>query len=58
MWVPERRFSENFGRREYRKTNVVSENLNQNGEIKVNDADAIRKEILTKFIGLKKVISY
>jgi hypothetical protein len=49
MWILERRFSEDFGRRVYRKTNVVSENLNQNAEINVTDADAIRKEILTKF---------
>ncbi len=30
MWVLERRFSDDFGRRVYRKMNVVSENLNQN----------------------------
>ena len=29
--------------------NVVSENLNQNVEIIVNDADVIRKQILAKF---------
>ena len=47
----ERRFSEDFGRRVYRKTNVVSENLNQNVivDIAVNDADGIRKQILAKF---------
>jgi hypothetical protein len=33
----------------YRKTNVVSENLNQNVEIIVNDADILRKQILAKF---------
>ena len=49
MWILERRFSEDFGRRVYRKTNVVSENLNQNVEIKVTDTDEIRKEILAKF---------
>jgi len=49
MWILERRFPEEFGRRVYRKTNVVSENLNQNVEIVVQDTDAIRKEILAKF---------
>jgi hypothetical protein len=49
MWILERRFSEDIGRREYRKTNVVSENLNQNVELIFNDADDIRKEILAKF---------
>jgi len=49
MWILERRFSEDFGRRLYRKTNVVSENLNQNVEIIVNDADKIRQQILAKF---------
>jgi hypothetical protein len=39
MFILERRFSEDFGRRQYRKTNVVSENMNQNIEIIVNDAD-------------------
>ena len=49
MWILSRRFSEDFGRRLYRKTNVVSENLNQNIEIVVQDTNAIRKEILAKF---------
>ena len=48
-WILERRFPENFGRHEYRKMNVVSENLNQNVELIVNDADGIRKQILAKF---------
>ncbi len=50
-WILERRFSEYFGRRVYRKTNVVAENLNQNVnvEIIVQDTDAIREEILAKF---------
>jgi hypothetical protein len=48
MWILERRFSEDFGRRIYRKTNVVSENLNQNVELIINDADGIRKQILEK----------
>jgi hypothetical protein len=38
----ERRFSEDFGRRVYRKTNIVSENHNENVDIEVNDADKIR----------------
>ena len=49
MWILERRFSEDFGRRENRKMNVVSENLNQNVEIIVKDGDGIRKQILDKF---------
>jgi hypothetical protein len=51
MWILERRFSEDFGRRVYRKTNVVSENLNQNMivDIAINDADGIRAQILEKF---------
>ena len=48
-WILERRFPEDFGRREYRKMNVISENLNQNVELIVNDADGIRKQILEKF---------
>jgi fumarate hydratase class II len=43
MWILERRFSEDFGRRVYRKTNVVSENLNENVELIVKDADVIRE---------------
>ena len=51
MFILERRFSEDFGRRVYKKTNVVAENLNQNVnvEIIVKDTDAIREEILAKF---------
>jgi len=49
MWILERRFPDEFGRRGYRKTNVVSENLYQNIEIIVNDVDSIQKEILAKF---------
>ncbi len=49
MWILERRFPDEFGRRIYRKTNVVSENLNQNVEIIMKDGDHTRKEILTKF---------
>jgi abortive infection bacteriophage resistance protein len=54
MWILERRFSEDFGRREYRKKNVVSENMNQNVELIINDADGIRKEILAKFDRVKE----
>jgi hypothetical protein len=49
MWILERRFSEDFGRRVYIKTNVISENQNQNVDIIVNDADGIRKKILENF---------
>jgi hypothetical protein len=44
----ERRFPEDFGRREYRKINAVSENKNENVEIIVNDADEVRGKILSK----------
>ncbi len=46
MWILERRFPDEFGRRVYKKTNVVSENLNQNVEIVVKDVDKIRKQII------------
>jgi len=49
MFILERRFPEDFGRRVYRKTNVISENKNANVEIIVQDTDAIRKEILATF---------
>ena len=48
MFILERRFPEDFGRRIYRKTNVVSETLNQNIKMSVTDADSIRKKILKK----------
>jgi transposase len=48
MWILERRFSEDFGRRVYRKTNVISENKNENMEILVKDIDTIRNEILNR----------
>jgi len=48
MFILERRFSEDFGRRVYRKTNVVAENMNQNVELIVKDTDAIRNKILDK----------
>jgi hypothetical protein len=50
MWILERRFSEDFGRRQYRKMNVVSENRNQNVDLIVIDADGIRKQILDKLV--------
>jgi len=49
MFILERRFSEDFGRRVYRKTNVVSENQNVIVDIAINDADGIRAQILEKF---------
>jgi transposase len=49
MFILERRFPEEFGRRIYRKTNVVSENKSETVEINVNDSDEIRKQILAKF---------
>jgi abortive infection bacteriophage resistance protein len=49
MWILERRFSEDFGRREYRKMNIVSENLNENVELTVKEGGQIRKQILAKF---------
>jgi hypothetical protein len=48
MWILERRFPEDFGRRVYRKMNVVSENKNENVEIIVQDTNTIRNEILNK----------
>ena len=49
MFILERRFSEDFGRRVYRKTNVVSENQNVIVDIAINDADGIRAQLLKKF---------
>jgi transposase len=49
MWILERRFPDEFGRRVYRKTNVVSENQNVNVDIAINEADGIRAQILEKF---------
>ncbi len=48
MWILERRFSEEFGRRVYRKTNVISENKNANVKITIKDTDAFRNKILDK----------
>jgi len=49
IFILERRFPAEFGRRVYRKTNVIAENLNQNVELIITDADVIRKQILAKF---------
>ena len=48
-WILERRFASDFGRRVYRKTNVVSENKNMNVDIAINDVNGIRAQILEKF---------
>jgi len=50
MWILERRFPEDFGRREYRKINTISENKNENVEIIAKDSDAIRKNIFEKLV--------
>ena len=47
--ILERRFPNDYGRREYRKINAVSENKSENVEIVINDADKIRQQILEKF---------
>jgi hypothetical protein len=44
-----RRFHEDFGRRVYRKTNIVSENQNVIVDIAIDDADGIRAQILERF---------
>jgi hypothetical protein len=49
MWILERRFPNDYGRREYRKINAVSENKNENINIIITDADGIRQQILAKF---------
>jgi len=50
MWILSRRFPDEFGRRVYRKTNVVSENKNVHVEINVNDVDEIRNKIRDKLV--------
>ncbi len=52
--ILERRFPEDFGRKQYRKMDVISENKNENVEIIVNNADEIRNEILAKFDGVEE----
>ena len=54
MWILERRFHADFGRRDYRKINAVTENKNENFEILVNDADKIRERIIEKFALVRK----
>ena len=49
MWILDRRFPDDFGRRVYRKINSVSDNKNENVQLIVNDSDEIRKQILAKF---------
>jgi abortive infection bacteriophage resistance protein len=49
MWILERRFSDDFGRRVYRKTNSISENKSETIEIIIKDRDEIRKQILANF---------
>jgi len=49
MWILERRFSEDFGRRVYRNINSVSENQNVIIDIAINDADGIRAQIIERF---------
>lgn len=48
MWILEKRFSQEFGKHVYRKTNVISENKNANVEITIKDTDLIRNKILDK----------
>ena len=49
MFILERRFSEDFGRRVYKKTNVVSENQNVNVDTAIDDTNSIRAQILERF---------
>jgi hypothetical protein len=49
MWILERRFSEDFGRWVYRKTNIVSDNQNVIVDIAINETDGIRAQILERF---------
>ena len=49
MWILERRFPEEFGRRVYKKMNVVAENQNVIVDMALNDIDGIRAKILDKF---------
>ena len=51
-------FPEDFARRQYSKTNVVSENINPNVEIVVQDTNEIRKEILAKFTSGREIRSF
>ena len=49
MFILERRFPEDFARRQYRKMNIISENINENVELTVKEGDQIRKQILENF---------
>lgn len=49
MWILSKRFPEEFDRRIYQKTNVISKNQNETVEIIVKDADRIREKILETF---------
>jgi len=49
MWILSKRFPEEFDRRIYQKTNVISKNQNETIEIIVEDADRIREKILETF---------
>ena len=45
-WILERRFPEDYGRREYRNVKSISENKNETVAVVVTDADEIRLEII------------
>jgi len=49
----ERRFSEEFGRRVYRKNKFMSENKDVNVEITITDTDTIRNQILYNYLWLE-----
>jgi transposase len=49
MFILERHFPDEFGRRVYRKINSVPENQNVIVDIAINDADRLRAKILDKF---------
>jgi hypothetical protein len=53
MWILERRFPADFGRREYGEINAVSENKNATVDIILKNGDGIRKEILDKLALVK-----
>ena len=45
-WILERRFPEDYGRREYRKINSVSKNKNETVAVVATDVDDIHLKIL------------
>ena len=55
MFILERRFPEEFGRRVYKKTNAISENKNVNAGIIVNNADEIRDKIIEKITMVREI---